>query len=151
MRLLKHNKAYWSNMKTDVVNFVGTCNICQKNQPSYQKTAGLLEPLPIPTEPWESIAMDFIVGLPKSSGYDSILVVVDRFSKMACFIPTKTTVTARDVADLIFANVIRHWGMPKNMLSDRDPKFVAKFWEQLFLKLGVELLKSSAYHSKTDG
>ena len=114
-------------MKADCVNFVATCNMCQKNRPSYKKTTGLLEPLPIPKEPWESIAMDFIVGLPKSKGYDSILVVVDWFSKMRYFIYTKTTVTAKEVADLVFANVFKYWGMPKNMLSNRDPKFVAKF------------------------
>ena len=91
------------------------------------------------------------MGLPKSKRYDSILVVVDWFSKMGCFIPTKSTVTAKEVADLVFANVFKYWGMPKNMLSNRDPKFVAKFWKQLFYKLGAELLKSSAYHSETDG
>ena len=108
LRLLKLNKAYWANMKADCMNFVATCNMCQKNRPSYKKTAGLLEPLLIPKEPWESIAMDFIVGLPKSKGHDSILVVVDRFSKMGCFIPTKTTVTAKEVADLIFDNVFKY-------------------------------------------
>jgi hypothetical protein len=151
LRLLKRNKAYWANMRQDCVDFVATCHVCQKNRTSYQKTAGLLEPLPIPTEPWESIAMDFIGELPKSKSYDSILVVVDRFSKMACFIPLKTTATAKDVADLVFAHVFRHWGMPKTMLSDRDPKFIAKFWKQLFHKMGAELLRSSAYYSQTDG
>ena len=131
LRLLKLNKAYWANMKANWVNFVATCNMCQKNRPSYQKTTGLLEPLPIPKEPWESISMNFIVGLPKSKGYDSILVVVDWFLKMVCFIPTNIAVSTKEVADLVFANVFKYWGMPKNMLSDWDTKFVAKFWEQL--------------------
>jgi hypothetical protein len=95
--------------------------------------------------------MDFIVSLPKSHGSDSVLVVVDRFSKMAAFIPTTITVSAKEVAELLFANVFKFWGLPKDMLSDRDPKFVAKFWRELFAKLGAVLMRSSAYHSDTDG
>ena len=71
--------------------------------------------------------MDFIVGLPKSSGYDSILVITDRFSKMATLIPTYATVNAREVVKLVFKNVLNKWGMPLEMLSDRDPKCVANF------------------------
>ena len=148
--LLK-KQCYWPDMKEEVVNYVQSCIICQRNRPEYKKMAGLLQPLPIPSAPWESISMDFIMGLPKSRSYDSILVVVDQFSKMASFIPTHEKVSANQVAELLFANVFKNWGMPLDMLSDRDPKFVAKFWRSLFDIMGAQLLRSSAYHSHTDG
>ena len=96
--------------------------------------------------------MDFLGPLPKSTkGDDMILVVVDRLTKMAKFIPTQSTVTSTQTADLFLQEVFRNHGLPLNIVSDRDPRFTAKFWEALQKALGVKLLMSTAAHPQTDG
>jgi len=96
--------------------------------------------------------MDFIVQLPiTKTGYDAILVVVDRMSKRAHFLPTTTNATAPDVAKLFFNQIFRLHGLPQVIVSDRDPKFVSKFWQDLTKKLGTKLAMSTAHHPQTDG
>jgi hypothetical protein len=91
---------------------------CQQNQTLNKKQAGLLQPLPIPKGPWESVSMDFMVSLPPSRGFDAIMVVVDLFSKMAHFIPTKDNATAQQTGRLFFTHVFKHHGLPKDIVSD---------------------------------
>ncbi|MCO5597091.1 hypothetical protein L7F22_051165 [Adiantum nelumboides] len=142
---------YWPQMKQDVVNYVKACHSCQTMKASRQLPQGLLQPLPIPNERSESLSMDFIVTLPISSkGNTQILVNVDRFSKMAHFIPCKITVPAPDIASLFIQHIFRIHGLPKSIVSDRDPKFTGNFWTSLFKSLGTNLLFSSAYHPQTD-
>lgn len=81
------NLFYWPGMKKDVYQYVSACDICQQAKPEHCKSPGKLQPLPIPEQAWSTISMDFIEGLPKSEGFDTILVVVDKFSKFAKFIP----------------------------------------------------------------
>ncbi|MCO5578620.1 hypothetical protein L7F22_032464 [Adiantum nelumboides] len=142
----------WPQMKQDVVNYVKACHSCQTMKASRQLPQGLLQPLPIPNEHWKSISMDFIVTLPKSSKDNTqILVIVDRFSKMANFIPCRITASAPDIASLFIQHIFRIRGLPKSIVSDRDPKFTRHFWTSLFKSLGTNLLFSSAYHPQTDG
>ncbi|CAI5468601.1 unnamed protein product [Closterium sp. Yama58-4] len=143
---------YWPRMAADVQQFVTSCDTCQRMKSSKQKKAGLLQPLPIPEQPWQVVSLDFITGLPSTSrGHDSILVVIDKFSKMGHFIPTNATATAEATARLFFDRIITIHGIPATLISDRDPKFTSKFWKELMGLLGTKLAMSSAYHPQTDG
>src|SRR5450759_4556769 len=123
---------YWPEMKKDVLRHVQSCYSCQKNRPLYWAKGGLSKPLLVATGPWESISMDFIQGLPMSHGFNAILTIVDRFSKMAYFVPTRKTVLAMEVITVVFDQVYRMWGLPTHILSDRDSRFTRNFWRALF-------------------
>jgi hypothetical protein len=142
---------YWPNLKEDAEEYVKICLTCQQNRVLNNKQAGLLRPLPILEGPWESVSMDFMVSLPPSKGFDAIMVVVDRFSKMAHFIPTKDSATAQEMGRLFFTHVFKHHGLPKDIVSDRDPKFTSKFWRALWKRMGSELKMSTAFRPQTDG
>ncbi|CAI7797907.1 unnamed protein product [Closterium sp. NIES-53] len=144
---------YWPGMAADVQQFVTSCDTCQRIKSSKQKKkTGLLQPLPVPEQPWQFVSLDFITGLPSTSrGHDSILVVIDKFSKMGHFIPTSATATAEATARLFFDRIITIHGIPATLISDRDPKFTSKFWKELMGLLGTKLAMSSAYHPQTDG
>ncbi|KAI5662326.1 hypothetical protein M9H77_21649 [Catharanthus roseus] len=115
------------------------------------KTRRLLDPLPIPKRPWESVSMDFITSLPKSEEFGSIIVVVDRFSKYATFIPAPIDCTAEETARLFLKNVVKLWGVPSTIVSDRDPRFTGRFWTELFKLLGSDLNFSTSFHPQSDG
>ncbi|XP_062118768.1 uncharacterized protein LOC133832416 [Humulus lupulus] len=132
-------------------DFVSACTICQSVKYSIRAPYGLLQPLPIPERVWEDLAMDFIVGLPLSQGYLSILVVVDRLTKYAHFGPLPRHYTATKVADLFSQMVIKLQGLSKSIVSDRDPIFTSAFWRKLFVLMGTTLKTSSSYHPQTDG
>jgi len=129
---------YWPNLKDDAEEYVKICLICQQNRTLNKKQAGLLQPLPILEGPWESVSMDFMVSLPPSRGFDAIMVVVDRFSKMAHFIPTKDNATTQETGRLFFTHVFKHHGLPKEIVSDRNPKFTSKFWQALWKQIGLD-------------
>jgi hypothetical protein len=141
----------WPGMKQDVKTFVSNCHICQQAKPERTLPAGLLQPLPVPSGPWAMATLDFIDGLPTSRQFNCIMVVVDKFSKYAHFIPLKHPYTAATVADLFVDSVYRLHGMPKMLVSDRDPVFTSKFWQGVLKATGTELNMSTAYHPQTDG
>eukprot|EP00043_Microstomoeca_roanoka_P019474 m.219569 g.219569 ORF g.219569 m.219569 type:complete len:1192 (-) comp17002_c0_seq5:791-4366(-) len=146
-------KFYWPAMSKDVRKFTQRCIDCQRNKSTTTRQYGQLQPLEIPTGRWSSVSMDFLTGLPPSGveRYDTILVIVDRLTKRCHLIPTSKTATARDTADLFIKNIVRLHGMPTSIVSDRDPRFTAKFWSELFRMLGTKLKMSTAAHPETDG
>jgi len=142
---------YWLNLKDSAEEYVKTCLTCQQNRTLNKKQAGLLQPLPIPEGPWESVSMDFMVSLPPSRGFDTIMVMMDRFSKMAHFIPTKDEATTQETGRLFFTHVFKHHGLLKDIVSDRDPKFTSKFWRALWKRMGSKLKMNISFHPQTDG
>ena len=142
---------YWPQMRDDVEGYTRTCLICQQDKVERRKTPGLLEPLPVPSRPWESVSLDFITSLPKTGDLTGILVIIDRFSKYATFVPVSKYCSAEETARLFFRNVVKYWGVPQNIVSDRDGRFTGSFWTKLFNLLGSQLNISSSYHPQTDG
>jgi transposase InsO family protein len=144
--------AYWPNMRRHVEKYVKSCHTCRVSKIQTNKPNGLLQSLPVPSRPWSHIAMDLVVHLPKTKHQkDAIAVFVDRFSKAAHFVACHTSMSAQDLADLFFKNVVRYHGLPVSIVSDRDPRFCSQFWTQLFARLGTRLDMSTAYHQQTDG
>jgi hypothetical protein len=138
-------------MKTNVKKFVDRCRICQHSKGKKQN-ARFYQSLPIPERPWDEISMDFILGLLRMQrGHDSIFVVVDKFSKMAHFIPCHKTSDATHITNLFFKEIVRLHGLPRSIVSDRDTKFIGHFWRTLWKKMGTNLMFSSSYHQQTDG
>ena len=143
---------WWPGMAQDVAKYVAHCDSCQRNKASSQSPAGLLQPLPVPGQPWSSISMDFVVDLPVTTdGYDSILVMVDRLTKMVHLAPCHKTDDASTVAWLFYKHVASLHGFPESLVTDRDPKFMSNFWASLMARLRMTHLASTAFHPQTDG
>jgi hypothetical protein len=138
-------------LKDSAEEYVKTCLTCQQNRTLNKKQAGLLQLLPIPEGRWESVSMDFMVSLPPSRGFDAIMVVVDRFSKMTHFIRTKDEATVQEIGRLFFTHVFKHHALPKDIVSNRDPKFTSKFWRALWKRMGLEFKMSTYFRPQTDG
>ncbi|KAJ9523477.1 hypothetical protein QJQ45_007243 [Haematococcus lacustris] len=143
----------WPGMRKDLEDYVRQCDACQRNKPSTRLKAGKLQPLSIPGRRWESISMDMIVKLPKSGkqNYDSIMVYVDRLSKMVHLVPTHEAISAADVARLFYREVVRLHGLPASVVSDRGPIFNSQYWRHVCELCHTQLCMSSAYHLETDG
>lgn len=142
---------YWPKMRQDVKAFVSSCIVFQRTKYSTQKPAGLLQPLPVPSQVWEDVSMDFIVGLPASRGYTTIMVVVDRLSKYANFTPLSLRFDALRVARLFIDTVVKHHGFPKTLVFDRDPIFLSDIWKDMLRLSGCTMHFSTAYHPQSDG
>ncbi|RDB29278.1 hypothetical protein Hypma_014871 [Hypsizygus marmoreus] len=144
-------KFYWHRMKKDILRFCATCDVCQKTKGSNFRKFGTLIPNPIPTVPYQSVSMDFIVNLPWSDEYNAIFVVVDRFTKYAQFIPTTTGLTAQDFGALFTRHVGCKYGLPETIITDRDPRWTADFWRAVAAAVGTKMSLSSSHHPQHDG
>lgn len=142
---------YWPNMKKEVRRFVEACVVFQTTKYSTEKPTGLLQSLPIPSQVWEDVSMDFITCLPPSRGYTAIMVVVDWLSKYAHFTLLPTRFNALRVAHLFVNTVVRHHEFPKTLFSDRDSVFLNNIWVETMRLSGTKLNFSTAYHPQSNG
>ena len=144
-------------MKKLVQEVIDGCDICNRKQTRRHKPYGNLEPLPVPKAAWSSISLDFITGIPESRDpvtgvpYDQILVVVDRLTKWAYFIPTQKTMTAEQLAYVFEREIVSRHLWPDDIVTDRDKLIVSKFWQGLTQRMGVKSKLSTAFHPQTDG
>ena len=100
----------------------------------------------MPAVPWQEVSLDFLTSLPTLEGNSTLLVVVDRFSKMMVLVPLRETTNAESVAHAFFSHVVRVHGLPRRIISDRDPRFVGDVWTRLMAAMGTRLAFSTAYH-----
>jgi len=141
----------WPSLCTDVQQFCKFCITCMRSKPQRHKPYGSLKQLPIPERPWNSISMDFIEKLLLSSGFNTILVTVDRLTKQAIFIPAHDTITSVDLAYLFVLHMFSKHGVPSHVTSDRGSEFVSNFFRSLGTALDMQLYFTSGYHPKGDG
>ncbi|KAL3699316.1 hypothetical protein R1sor_017338 [Riccia sorocarpa] len=143
---------YWPKMKEDTATYVRSCRECQQIKATNQSPAGLLQPLPIPSKRWEHVSMDLVCELPMTkTGFDSIVVFVDKLSKMIHLCPTRKDVSAPELAQLYLRTVVRHHGLSQVIITDRGTQFTSLFWRTLFGLFKTKLAFSTAYHPQTDG
>lgn len=146
------NNYWWPGMKKDIALFVAKCLTCSRVKAEHQRPSGLLVQPEIPTWKWEAIAMDFITKLPRTTkGHDSIWVIVDRLTKSAHFIPIREDFKVEKLARIYINEIVARHGIPLNIISDRDGRFLSRFWQSLQKAMGTRLNLSTAYHPQTDG
>ena len=140
----------WPNMRKVITRYLSNCDTCARIKPVRHKPYGQLKPFKIPVARWNSVSMDFIVGLPESNGYNAILVVVDRLSKMAHYIPTTEKVTSEQVAQLFFNKVFKHYRILDWIISDYGTQFTSKFSKALCSLIRINKGLSTSCHPQTD-
>jgi hypothetical protein len=141
-------------MRLDITEYVKGCAECQRHKVNTRPTKAPLQPIypKLEATPFETVALDFIVKLPVSQGYDSILTITDQgCTKAAIFIPCNEDITAEETAALYIKHVFAHFGLPTKIISDRDPRFMSKFVQAACKVTGINHAPSTAYHPRTDG
>jgi hypothetical protein len=145
---------WWPKMRLDITEYVKGCADCQQHKVNTQPTKAPLQPIypKLEATPFETVALDFIVKLPVSQGYDLILTITDQgCTKAAIFIPCNKDITAEETAALYIKHVFAHFGLPTKVISDRDPCFMSKFIQAACKVMGINHAPSTAYHPRTDG
>ncbi|MBW0497241.1 hypothetical protein O181_036956 [Austropuccinia psidii MF-1] len=141
--------AWWTKFKQELIEYRSTCERCQKENRKY----GLLQHIEEPKLPWETINMDWVTGLVPGGkeNFNAFLIIVDRYSKSVRCLPFHKEDTEMDTDLLFWNNIIVTCGVPKIMISDRDPKFTSEFWTNLYDMLGKKLAFQKSYNPHTDG
>ena len=138
-------------MQEDATWYIRECILCCTNKPNNKKQ-GLYHPLPVPTQPWESISMYFVGGLPTTrKGHEYLFVVVDRFRKMFILMPCKKTINGQEEVSKFFEQVWVEFGIPRSLISDRDTRIISEFWTTLWEKMETKLKMSTSFHPYTNG
>jgi hypothetical protein len=142
---------YWPGLRRDAHEYVRSCPSCQRNKPVNARPTGLLRPVETVGR-GHTITIDFVGPIPRTSrGHNLIVVIVDKWSKRAWYEPSRTTVTAKQVADIVIRRVVSEQLLPRVIVSDRDPRFTSRLWNELWTACGTQLAMSTAYHHNTDG
>src|SRR5215475_14004446 len=123
---------WWLQMSRYIGAYGQTCDLCLCTKKDRHAPVRELQPLEIPSYPWQVTSVDFITKLPEAHGFDAVMVTVDMLNKRAHFIPTYTNVTASGSARLYLDNVWKLHGLPEAMVSDRGTQFVAEFMRELY-------------------
>ncbi|KAK3552186.1 hypothetical protein QTP86_005112 [Hemibagrus guttatus] len=142
---------WWPSQSHDVTDFVRAYTVCAQSRTSRQLPEGLLKPLPIPRRPWSHIAVDFLTDLPDSSGFTTVLVITDRFSKACKLIPLNGLPTAWETAITLFQHVFCNYGLPEDIVSDRGSQFTSQVWPAFCTQLGINVSLTSGYHPQSNG
>jgi len=151
IELIRRN-FWWPKMNERIIDFVRSCPECQRNKAPQHQPYGLSSPLELPYAPWQSIAMDFITELPISDECDQLWVIIDRFTKMAHFVPLrKEGKTAADLAIIFAREVWKYHGLPTDIVSDRDSRFTSETWKEFLRLTEIWPRMSTAFHPQTDG
>jgi hypothetical protein len=138
-------------MKQIIHAYVKQCTVCQQAKSAHVRLSGLLNPLHVPTDAWSMTSLDFVEGLPKSGNINCILVVINKFTKYGHFIPLSHPYTALTVAQKLIDIVYQLHGMAAVIISECDPIFTSKVWQELFQLSDTKMNMSSANHPETDG
>lgn len=139
-------------MKKSIAEFVARCTTCQMVKIEHQRPGGELQPLDIPVWKWEHVTMDFVTCLPRTQKKnDAVWVIVDRLTKSAHFLPMRMTMPMPQLAQLYLSEIVRLHGVPVSIVSDRDTRFLSRFWRSLQEAFGTTLNFSTAFHPQSDG
>jgi len=149
IELIRRN-FWWLKMNERIIDFVQSCPECQRNKASRHRPYGLSSPLELPYAPWQLIAMDFITDLPLSNKCDQLWVIIDRFTKMAHFVLLQGK-TSADLVVIFAKEIWRLHGLPTDIVSDRDSRFMSETWKEFLSLLGIRPRMLTAFHLQTDG
>ena len=152
---LLRRKYFWPELAKEVAEYVKTCSVCQTMKARHHRPYGEAQALPMPSRAWEEITMDFITDLPPGKlgdcVYDAILVIVDRYTKMNRYLPTTKKCTSVELAELLELHIVRHYGLPKGIITDRGSVFTSQYWSDFAFEARIKRRLSTAFHPQTDG
>ncbi len=147
-------KYYWPKLAKDVKEYVFSCDICQRVKTSRHHSYGEMQALPRPNDSWKEVIMNMITGLLSSkhdnSVHDAILVVVDRYIKMARYISINKTLTAIQLTDMFFEKIVCCYETLKEIVSDRGSIFMSSYWSEVCYHIKIKCRLSTVFHSQTD-
>ena len=141
---------YWPKIREDIKRFIKNGDTCQRTKVVRHAPYRFLKSNKTPDRRWKSIAMDFIMKLPETDGYDTILVVIDRLPKMSHFIPCWKKLDARQFANLFMKEIVRLHGLLQDIITNRGTLFTWDLWKETMGRLGIERRLSTAIHPQTD-
>jgi len=147
---LLQRKYYWPRIRETNKQYVKIWDICQRTKVVQHAPDGLMKPNEASDRPWKSISMDFIRDLPLLEGADAILIVIDRLTKMAHFIPCKKDMDARQLQETLMRGIFRLHGLPRDIITDRGSIITSDLWKETTRKLGIERRLSTAFHPQTE-
>ncbi len=150
---LLSRKYYSLRIRVDIEKHLQDCDICMSSKTQRHKPYGSIQVLPVSTNNWKDLSIDFVTGLPKNKNwrrveYDSMLVIVDRLTKMVYYKPVLTTLDADQLADILIEAVIKYHGLPDSIVTDRGSLLTTKFWSSLCYYLNIKRWLSIVFHTK---